>query len=60
MDAFRPHKPEGLFGHYLMMVAALGGRACTAPGTPFSDYENAAGTGQVHVWFARPPQGWTG
>ena len=60
MDAFRPHKPEGLFGHYLMMVAALGGRDCTAAGTPFSDYENAAGTGQVHVWFARPPQGWSG
>ncbi len=59
MDAFRPHKPEGLFGHYLMMVAALGGRECTATGTPFSDYENAAGTGQVHVWFPRPPQGWS-
>ena len=60
MEAFRPHKPEGLFGHYLMMVAALGGRECTATGTLFSDYENAAGTGQVHVWFARPPQGWSG
>ena len=60
MDSFRPHKPEGLFGHYLMMVAALGGRDCTATGTPYSDYENAAGTGQVHVWFARPPQGWSG
>lgn len=58
MDAFRAHKPEGLFGHYLMMVSALGGRVCTAPGTLFSDYENAAGTGQVHVWFPRPPRGW--
>ena len=41
-----------------MIIAALGGRECTAAGTQFSDYENAAGTGQVHVWFERPPGGW--
>ena len=58
MDEYRPHKPEGMFGHYLMMVGALGGRDCKAPGRQFSDYENATGTGQVHVWFDKPEAGW--
>jgi 3,4-dihydroxyphenylacetate 2,3-dioxygenase len=49
--AYRPFAPEGFFGHYLMMLGALGGPQCTARGTQMSDYENAAGTGQVHVWF---------
>ena len=52
------HRPEGMFGHCLMMVSALGGRECAAIGNPFSEYENAAGTGQVHVWFERPAKGW--
>ena len=43
--------PEGLFGHYLTMLGAIGGRSCPAPGRPLSDYENALGTGQVHVVF---------
>jgi hypothetical protein len=34
-----------------MMVAAMGGRDCTAPGELYSEYENSVGTGQVHVWF---------
>jgi len=59
MDAYHPHNPEGGFGHYLAMVAAVGGRDCTAAGERFSDYENATGTGQVHVWFERPGGGWT-
>lgn len=59
MDAYRPHNPEGGFGHYLAMAAAIGGRDCTAPGRTLSDYENATGTGQVHVWFDRPEGGWT-
>ncbi len=58
MDDYRPHAPEGKFGHYLMMIGALGGKACTAPGRLCSDYENATGTGQVHVWFDRPASGW--
>jgi 3,4-dihydroxyphenylacetate 2,3-dioxygenase len=58
MDEYRQHKPEGMFGHYLMMVAAIGGRDCRAPGRLFSDYENATGTGQVHVWFDKPEAGW--
>lgn len=52
-------KPEGRFGHYQMMAAALGGRECVAPGVAYSQYENAIGTGQVHLWFDRPENGWT-
>ena len=59
MDDYLRFSPEGRFGHYLQMVAAVGGRECTATGVQFSDYENAIGTGQVHVWFARPDGGWT-
>lgn len=59
MDAFARFKPEAMFGHYLMMVAAIGGRECRAPGVRFSEYENSIGTGQVHVWFERPASGWT-
>jgi len=60
MDEYYQYKPEGRFGHYLMMVAALGGRDCHARGRLFSDYENSVGTSQVHVWFDRPDEGWTG
>jgi 3,4-dihydroxyphenylacetate 2,3-dioxygenase len=59
MDAYHPHNPEGGFGHFLAMSAAIGGRDCTAKGELLSDYENATGTGQVHVWFERPDGGWT-
>jgi 3,4-dihydroxyphenylacetate 2,3-dioxygenase len=48
---YRSVSPEGHFGHYLMLVGALGGRACRAPGTLLSRYESSLGTGQVHVWF---------
>lgn len=59
MDQFMTVRPEGHFGHYQMMAAALGGAECTAPGRLFSHYENSIGTGQVHIWFDRPTQGWT-
>lgn len=59
MDDYMPHNPEGDFGHYLMMLGTVGGGDCTAPGELFSDYENATGTGQVHVWFDKPEAGWT-
>ncbi|MDE0653694.1 MAG: catechol 1,2-dioxygenase [bacterium] len=59
MEGFRRHAPEGFFGHYLMMLGALGGEACGAPGEMFSAYEAAAGTGQAHIWFDRPTGGWT-
>jgi hypothetical protein len=34
-----------------MMAAACRGHAWKAKGRQFSDYENATGTSQVHVWF---------
>jgi 3,4-dihydroxyphenylacetate 2,3-dioxygenase len=59
---YRAVKPEGRFGHYLMMLGALGGgagpTAVTSVGVPFSDYENAVGTAQIHVNFERGA-GWT-
>jgi aromatic ring-opening dioxygenase catalytic subunit (LigB family) len=51
LPEFATHHPEGHFGHYLTMLGALGGAACTAPGTRFGDYESVAGTGQAHIWF---------
>jgi hypothetical protein len=59
MPEFLRVRPEGMFGHYLMMVAAIGGRDCVAPGVRYSEYENAIGTGQIHIWFDRPAGGWT-
>lgn len=51
MPEFRPHAPEGKFGHYLTMIGALGGRGCTLTGEQFGQYEAVAGTGQAHLWF---------
>ncbi len=51
MPDYLRHAPEARFGHYLMMAAACGGRDWKAKGRQFSDYENATGTSQVHVWF---------
>jgi 3,4-dihydroxyphenylacetate 2,3-dioxygenase len=49
-------KPWEAFGaHYLQMVGALGGADCRAVGEPLSDYENARGTGNIHVWFDTQP-----
>jgi 3,4-dihydroxyphenylacetate 2,3-dioxygenase len=48
---FRQYAPEGRFAHYVIMATALGGPAWNSPGVPYSDYENAAGTGQIHLWF---------
>ncbi len=59
MPEFLKVRPEARFAHYLMMIAALGGRAVTATGRPFSEYENSVGTGQIHLWFDRPSAGWT-
>ncbi len=54
MPEYLRYRPEGRFGHYLMMVAAIGGRACTWRGRQYSAYENAIGTGSAHVVFDRP------
>ena len=60
MPEYRKCGPEGHFGHYLIMAGAIGGARCQAPGELFSEYEASVGTGQVHVWFERPADGWTG
>ncbi len=60
MPEFLTVRPEARFAPYLMMIAALGGGTVTAPGDPFSDYENSIGTGQMHIWFDRPAGGWSG
>ena len=59
MPEYLQVRPEAKFAHYLMMIAALGSDSVTAPGRLFSDYENAIGTGQAHLWFDRPAAGWT-
>jgi aromatic ring-opening dioxygenase catalytic subunit (LigB family) len=48
---FRQYSPEGRFAHYVIMATAQGGTTWNSPGVPYSDYENAAGTGQIHLWF---------
>jgi len=57
MPEFYRYKPEARFGHYLMMIGALGEGDCRATGRQYSEYENSVGTGQVHVWFDRPAGG---
>ncbi|WP_394768993.1 catechol 1,2-dioxygenase [Lacisediminihabitans sp.] len=57
MPAFHKVRPEGMFGHWLLTIGAIGEENCTAPGVLYSEYENSIGTGQVHVWFPRPVGG---
>ncbi len=59
LPGYKKHGPEGKFGHYLIMIGAIGGARCTTKGVRYSDYEASVGTGQVHVWFERPEGGWT-
>lgn len=54
MPEFYRFKPEARFGHYLMMLGALGEGDCTARGRQYGEYENSVGTGQVHIWFDGP------
>jgi 3,4-dihydroxyphenylacetate 2,3-dioxygenase len=42
---------EAFGAHYLQMLGAMGGVSCEARGVALSDYENARGTGNIHVWF---------
>jgi 3,4-dihydroxyphenylacetate 2,3-dioxygenase len=60
MPEFLAVRPEAKFAHYLMMIGALGEHAVTAPARRYSEYENAIGTGQIHLWFDRPQKGWSG
>lgn len=51
MPDFLRFHPEGMFGHYIMMASALGGRNWHGRGVKYSEYENSIGTGQIHIWF---------
>ena len=57
MPQYARFKPEARFGHYLMMIGALGEGDCTAPARHYGAYENSVGTGQAHLWFDRPAAG---
>ena len=57
MPEFYRFKPEARFGHYLMMIGALGEGDCTAKSRQYGEYENSVGTAQVHLWFERPAGG---
>ncbi len=57
MDDFYRFRPEARFQHYLMMIGALGEGDCTARARQYGEYENSVGTGQVHLWFDRPTEG---
>jgi 3,4-dihydroxyphenylacetate 2,3-dioxygenase len=57
MPEYYRFKPEARFGHYLMMIGALGEGDCRAKSRQCGKYENSIGTGQVHLWFDRPEEG---
>ena len=57
MTEFYRYRPEARFGHYLMMIGAIGEGDCTATGRRCGEYENSVGTGQVHYWFDAPEGG---
>jgi 3,4-dihydroxyphenylacetate 2,3-dioxygenase len=46
---------EAFGAHYLQMIGAMGGRHCQVRGEPLSAYENARGTGNIHIWFDTLP-----
>lgn len=50
-EDYRRQPWEAFGAHYLQMLGALGGAACQAKGLALSEYENARGTGNIHVWF---------
>jgi len=50
-DEYRKLPWEAFGAHYLQMLGALRGGECRAQGEVLSDYENARGTGNVHIWF---------
>jgi aromatic ring-opening dioxygenase catalytic subunit (LigB family) len=50
-DEYRKMPWEAFGAHYLQMLGAMGGADCRARGVALSEYENARGTGNVHMWF---------
>lgn len=57
MGDYLRYRPEAMFAHYLMLAGALGEGDCTAASRQYGEYENSIGTGQVHLWFDRPADG---
>ncbi len=57
MPEFTKYRPEARFSHYLSAIGAIGESDCTANGRLYSEYENSIGTGQVHIWFDEPADG---
>ncbi|ARV18818.1 3,4-dihydroxyphenylacetate 2,3-dioxygenase [Curvibacter sp. AEP1-3] len=51
-DDYRKKPWEAFGAHYLQMLGAMGGKDCRARGEALSAYENARGTGNIHMWFA--------
>ena len=54
-DEYRRLPWEAFGAHYLQMVGAMGGAECRAKGELLSAYENARGTGNIHIWFDTQP-----
>ena len=50
-DTFWPGHREASGDYYLHVLGAFGGRDCRVKGTALLAYENAPGTGNIHVWF---------
>lgn len=50
-EDYRRRPWEAFGAHYLQMLGALGGADCRVPGEALSAYENARGTGNIHMWF---------
>ena len=50
-DDYRKKPWEAFGAHYLQMLGAMGGKDCRARGEALSAYENARGTGNIHMWF---------
>ena len=57
MPEYYRFKPEARFGHYLMMIGAVGEGDCRTKARQYGEYENSVGTGQAHLWFDRPEKG---
>jgi 3,4-dihydroxyphenylacetate 2,3-dioxygenase len=54
-DEYRRLPWEAFGAHYLQMLGAMGGANCRAKGEALSAYENARGTGNIHMWFDTQP-----
>ncbi|MEZ5657858.1 MAG: extradiol ring-cleavage dioxygenase [Burkholderiaceae bacterium] len=59
-NEFRKRTWEAFGAHYLQMLGAMGGTDCRFRGEPVSEYENARGTGNIHIWFDTHSQPATG